>query len=170
MNHSRKLATLLGGLSLLTVAAFAQDKDPARTGSTGPAIPPASQSASKSSPSIDSRNSASDTGLSAGAAQFKILDSDNDGRISRTEYTASVPKVEGSANGTVTADAKSTKTEKKHWWSRKDKDTTDATATTDSNLSSSGNTVELFSQLDTNSDGYLSQAELSATRAHNVQQ
>lgn len=91
------------------------------------------------------------------AAKFKTYDTDNDGRISQAEFVAGCQqdnnqKLDANNNGTVNADEKSATTPaKKHWWSRGNGDRDDSKAD-----------VKLFKKLDTNNDGYLSEAEFTA--------
>jgi hypothetical protein len=184
MNNSHKLAALLGGLTLVTVSALAQNTDPANNGvsmpSTTPAATPttpvaptpsvstapasktnpstdATQSARRITPSSDANGAVNDSDIS----RFKAMDTDNDGRVSRAEFTLSAESHldAASTNGAVIADGKADQVGKA---AADDKSATAATATTDTNLSISGNSFETFKRLDTDEDGYLSQAELAA--------
>lgn len=92
-----------------------------------------------------------------GASQFKNIDTDADGRISRAEFTtsastaASLTQGSGSSSTNATSsDQSSAKPEKKHWWSRRSDKAND-----DSDPS------ETFTKLDTDNDGFLSQNELA---------
>ncbi len=103
------------------------------------------------------------------ASHFKAMDSDNDGRISRAEFTTAKSrasaKMDANSDGTVSADEKSAaKTEKKHWWNRTAADKTDkSTMNSDGTVSSTDTAAAaMFDRLDTNQDGYLSESELAA--------
>lgn len=102
----------------------------------------------------DSPNSNND--LNARSGLFNTMDSDGDGRISRSEFDARRPRT--SQGDTATDDrTNSNKPEKKSWWS-KDKDRNDPARNTDSTTMTPQSN---FSQLDTNNDGYLSSSELA---------
>jgi hypothetical protein len=96
-----------------------------------------------------------------GASQFKNIDSDADGRISRAEFTAAgsaaTSLTSGSSTTTgTTADAAAGKTEKKHWWNR---------SSSSDKASGDMDPSETFSKLDTDNDGFLSQSELANANA-----
>lgn len=86
------------------------------------------------------------------AAQFKSMDADGDGRISRSEFAAYQNE------GSTSAANDTGKDEKKHWWNRKSADA----KSTDTGLADGQNSLERFNLLDTNKDGFLSQQELAA--------
>lgn len=96
-----------------------------------------------------------------GASQFKNIDHDHDGRISRTEFinagTASM-NLDTNNDGTVSADEKAAGKDKKHWWNRNKADNQSAS-------SSEVTPSESFTQLDADKDGFLSQSELASANA-----
>jgi hypothetical protein len=189
MNKSCKLALFVGGLAILTTAVLAQvTPDPVNNGTTmppttpvttpaDPMTPPLSPTPSapqvdKSSNTIQPRNSASQANAAArlygtDTARFKTMDTNNDGRISRAEFTLAGDNQLNAAGSTtpVLIDGSIDKTGTKPW---DKKSPQDATATTDSNIMVSANSVEAFRQLDTDNDGYLTQAELAAAGAPDV--
>jgi hypothetical protein len=175
MNKSRKLTTLLGGLVILATA-LAQVADPAKP--ADPMAPPVSPTPSApqvdlSSNTIQPRNATPPANARAGlygtdASLFKAMDTNNDGRISRAEFTLSGDNQLNATSNTapVPVDSALDKTGTKPW--DKKSEARDAPAITDSNITVSANSVEAFRQLDTDNDGYLTQAELAAARVRDV--
>ena len=106
-------------------------------------------------------------------SKLKMLDTDGDGRVSRSEFIAGkqnkIQRADANKDGVVTADeATVTKAEKKHWWSRSDKPV-EGVNKADTNNDGQVTTAEAsagaeasFNKLDTNSDGFLSTDELEA--------
>jgi hypothetical protein len=109
------------------------------------------------------------------ASKLKMLDTDGDGRVSRSEYVAGkqdkIQRADANNDGVVTANEASTgKAEKKHWWSRSDK-SADHVNKADTNNDGQDTSAEAtaaaetsFDKIDTDSDGFLSAAELDAAR------
>lgn len=106
------------------------------------------------------------------ASKLKMMDTDGDGRISRTEFVTAkqnkVQKMDANNDGVVNANETSATAhpEKKHWWSRSDKNVdkvnkadtiNDGQVTT---TEAAASAEKMFDKLDTNSDGYLSATEL----------
>jgi hypothetical protein len=147
MNQSIKIAGLIGALSLLAVTAAAQATYPS---SSKPATTPASQASPRASTSV----SGSTGNSSIDSARFKSLDTDGDGRVSRSEFTAGSSQITGNT-GMATETGKE---EKKHWWSRK----SDDSKSSDVAVSERQNSIEQFNQLDTNKDGFLTSDECAA--------
>jgi Ca2+-binding EF-hand superfamily protein len=168
MNNSRKLASLLftGTLAVLAVPAFAQSStttpssgssasqtEPYR-GSTGSAVSGSSSTSGTGSMSGAGQQSGSTSGtLSNSTSQsssmdFTSLDSDQDGRISLSEFTA-----QGSSSSSVSGSASSSdvnaRSSGSSSWSSDDKSKKE----------------EKFRKADTDRDGYLSAAELAACQA-----
>lgn len=127
--------------------------------------PSSDTSTSTTSGAANSSNANANADLNAsagfygpGASQFKNIDTDADGRISRAEFTtsastaASLTQSPGTTDSTTAAraDQNAGKTEKKHWWSRSSKSASDDT-----------DPSETFTKLDTDNDGFLSQNELA---------
>ena len=108
-------------------------------------------------------------------AKIKMLDTNGDGRLSRAEFVAGkeeqLRKLDANNDGVVTPGETSTSapTEKQHFWNHTDKTKTDKINMADANGDGKVTADEaaayadkLFTQLDTNNDGYLTVAELEA--------
>ncbi|HWA25850.1 MAG TPA: hypothetical protein VG734_09325 [Lacunisphaera sp.] len=172
MKTSSKYLSLLGGLVCLTLSAPAQSYPDSSKGSQSSTTRPSSSTSSSQSskndtmsPSTNDSTSRSNTSSynsqssTIAGQRFNNLDKDNDGKISRSEFTLASPQLQSGQNDTG-------KTEKKHWWNRNSSDKK-ATSTTDSDVTSASSSVEMFNQLDTDKDGFLSQSELNAQNGAN---
>ncbi len=144
----------------------AEDMTPTYRTNTPASTSPATTTPAASTPANSSTNANTNADLNAsagfdgpGASHFKMIDADKDGRISRTEFTTAGSAsltLDANKDGMVTAEEKAAgKGEKKHWWSRKDKDVTGTDM----------NSAETFAQMDTDNDGFLSQSEMASAHA-----
>lgn len=228
MNHHRKIATVVGGLTVFTAALFAQNT-PASTSASGavnsavttPVTPPSTPvvpqvgspaatgaassattatsagtridnspkprtdtsvntgastngvlNANRSSPSTSGKvgsDAAANSAVRTSPSTFMALDTNGDGRVSSSEYSASLSqRVDANGNVAVNADGTASAAmpaEKRGWWSRtfnRNKDKVDATSNTGVSASSNPS----FAQLDANGDGYLSSEEVEVSRGH----
>jgi len=92
------------------------------------------------------------------STRFKALDTDNDGRLSRAEFTLApnLEPVEKAAESTERSSASKTPEAARRSAGQ------NAAGANDSNIGTPTNTAEIFEQLDTDKDGFLSRAELAA--------
>lgn len=110
-------------------------------------------------------------------SKVKMLDTDGDGRVSRSEYSAhkqeKIQRMDANNDGVLTpSESTPAKTEKKHWWSRSDRP---ATKAGDLNLADTNGDGQVtaaeatayadkaFTRIDANNDGYLTEDELKAS-------
>lgn len=146
MNRIFKILATFGGCTLFAVNAPAQHQHYDK------ATPPAKQgtSTTDSNRSDRPRVTTKNDRLTAAATRFKALDTDRDNRISRAEFTLApnlgFPMPDAAGNNTGRSERK------------------EAVGVTDSNITSrqGSSPVALFNELDTDQDGFLSQAELAA--------
>jgi hypothetical protein len=129
---------------------------PAQQGKTSPATPPP-PAQSLTEASSEQKPPAEAGRVTGEATRFKALDTDADGRISRAEFTLA-PNQPIEEVGSAAGNREGIK---KPWWSRKSA-SQNASATTDSNIGTPTNTAEVFEQLDSDKDGFLSRVELAA--------
>jgi hypothetical protein len=204
MNHSRMFATVVSGLTLLAMGAFAQQGGGSSSSSSSNATPSSSQQRPASSPSMttpatpssttttttpsetttvrssgssrdattqyttsgvaNSSNANANANLNAGAgfygpgaSQFKTIDSDADGRISRAEFTTSASldlNLDANRDGIVSTEERAAAPDKKGTWTQRSNDGTPDM-----------NPAETFAKLDADNDGFLSQNELASANA-----
>lgn len=146
-----KIAAILGSCVLLTATAPAQHQHYDK------ATPPAKDGAAKTDeaqPDRPAPSSKTDR-LTAAATRFKALDTDRDNRISRAEFTLAPNLGLQTGKGTgVTNKARDL----------------EAVGVTDSNITvrQSSSPVALFNEIDTDNDGFLSQAELALHTGNDV--
>lgn len=158
MKPSRLLLSALGCCALLAVTSSAQHQEydkttspppPAKGGVTAPAD-------TRGTPRADQPSTVKGNDrLTTEATRFSALDTDGDNRISRSEFTlaSNLQLQTGDAPGV----AGETPAEGRQSPGRV------AAGTTDSSFTSprSSSSVELFNQIDTDKDGFLSRAELA---------
>jgi len=161
-SYSRPLFSSFAASALLAVVAVAQSNpparpdDPSRQETTSPATPPL-PAQSLTQATAESQLPAEVDRFTAESTRFKTLDTDSDGRLSRAEFTlAPNQPIEKASGATELSSAP-----KKPWWSRRSTGQ-NASGATDSNIGTPTDVVEVFEQLDTDKDGFLSRAELAA--------
>ena len=111
------------------------------------------------------------------SSKVKMLDTDGDGRVSRSEFVAGkqekIQRLDANNDGVLTPAESSTaaKPEKKHWWSRGDKPADKAAGINAADTNGDGQVTSTeatayadksFARLDANNDGFLTESELKA--------
>jgi hypothetical protein len=154
MNLNQKLATVIlaTGLSF-SIPVFAQSAQ-----STDRPADPAPSLSDPALNSSDVRGVGTDMERSRGTVgihtDFARVDTDGDGRISRSEFAAS--PIGGSVRAGSTVGVNDPVTNKPR---------SSSTATTEAGVGANKNASELFRELDRNNDGYLNKTEFDAYKA-----
>lgn len=106
--------------------------------------------------------------------KVRMLDTDGDGRVSRSEFAANkqekIQRMDANNDGVLTPNESAAgKAEKKHWWSRSDKPAAKAGELNVADTNGDGQVTaaeatayadKTFTRLDADNDGFLTEAEL----------
>ena len=106
--------------------------------------------------------------------KVKMLDTDGDGRVSRSEFAANkqekIQRMDANNDGVLTPNESTAgKAEKKHWWSRSDKPAGKAGELNSADTNGDGQVTaaeatayadKTFASLDADNDGFLTEGEL----------
>ncbi|HEX2860940.1 MAG TPA: EF-hand domain-containing protein [Lacunisphaera sp.] len=153
MKLIHKLSTVALSFCLcLATAAWAQSADPGSSRSTDR---PTDPSPTRSSPALDPtdvQGSGTQRGVSTMRSDFASVDTDGDGRISRSEFASS--SIGGNVRAGTDAGMNDPVTNKPR---------SNSAATTDAGANKNAST--LFRDLDRNGDGYLSKTEFDAYKS-----